>query len=124
MKSHEYLVEMNFAPFASPSPPQELVAFIERMALPTLDALGKLASSGRIAAGGPALAASGFSFVVRAESPEGLEEMVAGLPLWPRAQTRVVPLGTFAGRAAAIRGRLAKAKAAAQPAPGRGHAHH
>ena len=58
--SHQYLIEMNFAPFAAAPTPQE---------------------------------------------------MVTSLPLWPRAQTRVVPLGTFEWRAAAIRERLHKMKA-------------
>ena len=109
----DYLVEMNFAPFASLPSPQELVAFSERMALPTLEALDRLLASGRIVAGGPTLAAIGFSFIARAESPQALEDMVSALPLWPRSQTRVVALGTFASRAATMRERLAKAKAAA-----------
>jgi hypothetical protein len=112
LTSHEYLIEMSFAPFASLPSPQELVAFIERMALPTLEALARLADSGRIRAGGPALAASGLTFIALAESPQDLEDMVAGLPLWPRAQTRIVPLGTFASRAAAVRERLVKARVA------------
>jgi hypothetical protein len=112
MTSHEYLVEMTFAPFATLPSPQEVVTFAERFALPTLEALEKLVAAGRILAGGPALAAVGFSFIARAASPEELEEMVTGLPLWPRAHTRIVPLGTFESRAATIRGRLMKAREA------------
>jgi len=115
MTSHDYLVEMTFAPFSSPLGPQEVVTFAERFALPTLEALGKLAASGRILAGGPALASVGFSFIARAATPQELEEMVAGLPLWTRAQTRVVPLGTFESRAATIRDRLKAAGEAAAP---------
>jgi hypothetical protein len=119
MASHDYLVEMSFAPFASLPSPQEVVTFAERFALPTLETLGKLAASGRILAGGTALASVGFSFIARAGTPQELEDMVAGLPLWARAQTRVVPLGTFEGRAATIRERLRNAgeAAARQPAP-------
>lgn len=32
--------------------------------------------------------------------------MIGSLPLWPRAQTRVVPLGSFTDRAATVRERL------------------
>jgi hypothetical protein len=117
MTSHDYFVEMTFAPFATLPSPQEVVSFAERLALPTLEALEKLVSTGRILAGGPSLAAVGFSFIARAASPEELEEMVTGLPLWPRAQTRIVPLGTFGGRAATIRGRLLMAKEAAKLHP-------
>jgi hypothetical protein len=115
MTSHDYLVEMTFAPFASLPSPQEVVTFAERFALPTLEALERLAGAGRILAGGPALAAVGFSFIARASSPEELEEMVTGLPLWPRSQTRIVPLGTFESRAATIRSRLMRAREAAAP---------
>jgi hypothetical protein len=117
MLSHDYLVEMSFAPFASPPSPQEAVAFTERLALPTLEALEKLSAAGLIVAGGPALASVGFAFIARASSPAELEEMVAGLPLWPRAQTRVVPLGTFESRAATIRNRLLKVREAAARQP-------
>lgn len=113
MPSHEYLVEMTFAPFATLPSPAELAAFGEKMALPTLEACRALSEAGRIVAGGPALGAIGFHFIARADSPQDLEEMLSGLPLWPRAQTRVVPLGTFEGRAGRLRSRLAQVKAAA-----------
>lgn len=117
MPNHDYLVEMTFTPFGSLLTPQEVIAFTERFALPTLDGLQKLAAAGRILAGGTPLAAAGFSFIARASSPEDLEEMVTGLPLWTRAQTRVVPLGTFESRAATVRNRLARAREAAPQAP-------
>ncbi len=109
MISHDYLVEMTFTPFAAPPNPAELAAFTERFVLPTLEACEKLREAGLILAGGPALAAVGFAFIARAGSPQALEDMVAGLPLWGRAQTRVVPLGTFASRAATVRQRLVRA---------------
>jgi hypothetical protein len=117
MTSHDYLVEMSFAPFASLPSPQEVVTFGERFALPTLEALERLAATGQIVAGGPALASVGFAFIARASSPQELEDMVAGLPLWARAQTRVVALGTFNSRAATIRVRLQKAREAAAQQP-------
>ena len=114
MTAHDYLVEMTFAPFGSLLSPQEVVRFSERFVLPTLDACQKLRDAGRIVAGGTALAAVGFTFIARADSPQELEDMVAGLPLWTRAQTRVVPLGTFESRATAVRQRLAQTKARTQ----------
>lgn len=106
MTSHDYHIEMTFQPFASILAPREAAAFARRFALPTLEALEKLSSSGTILAGGSFLAAGGFSFIMRAASPEEMEDILTRLPLWPRAQTRVVPLGTFGRRAAAIRERL------------------
>lgn len=111
MNQNVYLVEMNFAPFANLPNPAELITFMERMALPTFAALEELERGGRILAGGTTLAAVGLSFIIRAESPQELEETVSGLPLWPRAETRVQPLGSFAWRATAARERLAQLKA-------------
>src|SRR4051812_30810191 len=108
MSAHVYLVEMSFAPFANLPAPAELIAFTERMTLPTFEALEKLEQSGRILAGGTTLAAVGLSFIIKVDSPEELEDTVAGLPLWPRAQMRIQPLGTFAARAATARRRLAQ----------------
>lgn len=116
--AHDYLVEMTFAPFATLPSPQEATAFAENLALPSIEALERMVAEGRIVAGGTNLAAAGFTFIARASSPLELEEMIGRLPLSVRAQTRVVPLGTFASRAATIRARLAR-NAAAAAAPGR-----
>jgi hypothetical protein len=117
MHAHEYLVEMDFTPFATLLTPKESASFTENMALPTLEALEGFAKSGRIRAGGARLAAGGFSFIAEATSPQDLEEMVTSLPLWPRAQVRVVALAPFSGRTASMRGRLAEAKARAAQKP-------
>ncbi|HEY5078266.1 MAG TPA: hypothetical protein VII43_00400 [Opitutaceae bacterium] len=119
MSSQDYLVEMTFDPFSTLLTPPEILAFGERMALPTIEALRQLAASGRILAGGTFLAASGFIFIARVSSPQELDEMMIGLPLFPRARTRVVALGTFESRGAALRGRLDMGKSAAQ-APSQG----
>lgn len=116
MTSHDYLVEMTFTPFASLPSPQELVAFNERMVQPTFEALQRLVSEGRILAGGTALGAAAFHFIARAQSPQEFDEMLSSLPLWPRAQTRIVALGTFEARARVARDRLQNAKALVQPA--------
>lgn len=112
--AHDYHVEMRFAPFASLPSPQEAVTFTERLVLPTLEALAGLRAAGKILAGGALLAATGFAFIVRVASPQELEEIVGGLPLWPRSHTSVTPLGTFEGRAATVRARLQGVRAAAQ----------
>lgn len=116
MTSHDYLIEMSFTPFASLLTPPEVITFIERFALPTMEGLERLAASGRILAGGSVIAAGGLVFVARVGSPQELEELVSSLPLAARAETRVVPLGTFESRAATIRGRLARAQAALEGA--------
>ena len=114
MTTTDYLVEMTFPPFGTLLSPQEIVTFSERIVLPTLEACQKLCDAGRIVGGGTTLAAIGFTFIARTESPQALEEMISGLPLWSRAQTRIVPLGTFANRAKIAREALQRAKTRAQ----------
>jgi muconolactone delta-isomerase len=108
---HEYLVEMTFTPFATLLTPAEVTTFAERMAVPTLEKLQQLQATGRILAGGTFLGAAGFLFIVQVGAATELEELLASLPLWPRAQTRVVPLGKFAARTASIAQRLQSARA-------------
>jgi hypothetical protein len=116
--THEYLVEMTFAPFATLPTPQEAIAFAENLALPSLEALEKLAADGLIVAGGTNLASAGFTFIARVSAPQELEETLARLPLAVRAQTRVLPLGTFGSRIATIRARITRARDTAA-VPGR-----
>jgi hypothetical protein len=111
--AHDYLVEMTLAPFAHLPTPEEAAAFAENLALPSIEALEHLVAEGRIVAGGTNLAAAGFAFIARTSSPLELEEMIGRLPLSVRAQTRVVPLGTFGSRAATIRARLARNRSTA-----------
>ena len=117
MTSHDYLVEMTFSPFGSLLTPEEVATFTERFVLPTLETCQKLVASGRIVAGGPALASIGFLFIARVGSPQELEDMVGGLPLWSRAQTRVVPLGTFDARTATVRDRFTRLQARPAASP-------
>ena len=52
-----------------------------------------------------------FSFVVASDSPEAVETLVTTLPLWTRAETTITPLGSFSGRFATARERVAQVKA-------------
>ena len=108
---NDYLVEMEFAPFSNVPTPQEALSFAERFVQPTLAACQALLASGRILAGGTALAATRFIFVARSESSQELEDTLAALPLWPRSQTRVVPLGTFEDRSRIAVDRIGKLRA-------------
>ncbi len=110
--AHDYYVEMLFDPAGS-LPRTELVAYLESSVVPTLAACERLQTEGRILAGGPLLGTVGFSFVARVGSAGELEAMLASLPLWSRARTRVVPLSSFSARHSAARERLSALKAAA-----------
>jgi hypothetical protein len=111
MPSNNYLVEMKIAPTANILTPEEGIAFTDRFVLPTLQTCENLTASGEILAGGPILGAMGFAFIARADSPYQLENIVGSLAIWPRAQTTIVALGTFADRAVAVRERAASNKA-------------
>ena len=108
---NEYLVEMEFTPFSNVPSPQEALSFAERFVQPTLEACQALLASGRILAGGTALAATRFIFIARTESPQDLEDTLAALPLWPRSRTQVVPLGTFENRGRIAQDRIGKLRA-------------
>lgn len=115
--STDYLVEMKITPSSVVPTPQEGIAFTERFVLPTLEAFERLAASGKILAGGPQLGAMGFTFIARAENTQQLESIVATLPLWPRAQTTVIPLASFSDRLTTVRHRLHTLKASATVIP-------
>jgi muconolactone delta-isomerase len=49
--------------------------------------------------------------IVNAESVQELDDLLTGLPVWPRMETQVTPLTTFDGRALSLRPRLDHLKA-------------
>jgi muconolactone delta-isomerase len=108
----DYLVDMRIADSGrSTTTPADGVTFIEQFVLPTLESCAKLQADNRILAGGPISGAIGLLFVIRADSAREIDEIVSGLPLWPRMITTVTPLTTWEDRAAAIRPRLERLKA-------------
>ena len=106
-----YLVEMKLVPVSVIPTPAEALAFSERFVLPTLEGLQRLHESGRIVAGGPAAAGTAFAFVMRAGSPDELDNALGALPLWPRCETKVTPLVRFDRRLARARERLVALRA-------------
>ena len=49
--------------------------------------------------------------IVNVESVQELDDLLTGLPVWPRMETEVTPLTTFEGRARSLRPRLDRLKA-------------
>ena len=99
-----YLVQMKLA--HRPATPQEGIAFIEQMILPTLEMCKKLEAGKHIVAGGPASGAIALSFILSAESTQELDALITGWPVWPLMETTVTPLTTFDVRTQAVRARL------------------
>jgi hypothetical protein len=112
----QYLVDMRLADSGRSTTPGESLIFLEQYILPTLEQCERLTSEERIVAGGPISGAIGLAFIIRAESARQIDEIVAGLAVWPRMVTTVTPLTTFADRAAALRPRLERLRAGQTPA--------
>ena len=111
----EYLVDMRLADSGRATTPAEGVTLLEQYILPTLDLCQKLAAENRILAGGPVSGAIGLAFIIRADTAREIDEIVAGLPVWPRMVTTVTPLTTWSERANALRPRLELLRAGKMP---------
>jgi hypothetical protein len=83
----KYLVQMKLANSSRPATPLEGVAFIEQFILPTLELCKRLEAERTILAGGPASGAVALALIVRAESIEELDDLITGLPGWPRMES-------------------------------------
>jgi muconolactone delta-isomerase len=64
----------------------------------------------KILAGGPTSGSVALSLLVSAESVEELDDIIMGLPVWPRMETTVTPLTNFDVRMQAVRARLEQLK--------------
>ena len=111
----QYLVEMRLAESGRSTTPAEGLVFIEQYVLPTLSLCEKLEREGRIVAGGPVSGAVGLAFIIRADSAPEIDELVAGLSIWPRMVTSVTPLTTWTDRAAALGPRLERVRSGKMP---------
>jgi muconolactone delta-isomerase len=114
----QYLVDMKLAAYGRPTGgPQDGISFIEQYILPSLELCKKLEDEKKILAGGPANGAIRLVMIVSAESAQDLDELIAGLPVWPQMETTVTPLTSFSGRMGALRPRLERLKARLQNGP-------
>src|SRR5262245_55362646 len=111
----EYLVQMQLADSGRSKTPADGLMFIEHYVLPTLELGRRLQNERRILAGGPISAAIGLAFIIRVDSAREIDDLVEGLPIWPRMVTTVTPLTTWEDRAAALRPRLERLKAGVTP---------
>jgi muconolactone delta-isomerase len=103
-----FLVQMDLADSGRAMTSQQGMEFIEQLILPSLECLTRLESGGTIQAGGPVAGSIALRFFIEAESAESLDQLLGGLPIWPRMKTTVTPLTSSAHRAAALKPRLAE----------------
>jgi muconolactone delta-isomerase len=107
----QYLVQLRLASSGRKMSPREGVAFIEELIFPTLERCRKLQEEKEILAGGPMSGAVSLALIVTAESAQELDDLITGLPIWPRMETEVIPLTTFERRKQSLLPRLAELKA-------------
>jgi len=107
----QYLVQMRLASAGRPVTSRDGAVFIEQFILPTLELCRRLQTENKILAGGPMSGAVALVLIVNVESVQELDDLLTGLPVWPRMETEVTPLTTFEGRARSLRPRLDRLKA-------------
>ncbi|MCI0534066.1 MAG: muconolactone Delta-isomerase family protein [Verrucomicrobiales bacterium] len=96
----KFLVELDHLKTGQPLTEETARAFIEGVVFPTLARAEQLAKEGRILAGGPVAGRFALRFIAEVESAQQLDQLVASLPLWIVADTRVTPLIEFSDRRA------------------------
>src|SRR3989304_6548807 len=93
----KYLVKGAGGPgFASP---EEAVQVLEKIVLPSFDALLKLETEKKILAGGLPVGDRAFVFIVEASSHEEVDQLLRTIPMWGALNWEVTALQTFRGRA-------------------------
>jgi hypothetical protein len=106
--SMKYLVSGSDGPGFATS--EEALQLLEKIVVPSLDALNKLQGEKRILAGGLKVGERAFVFVAEAESNEKLDRMLREIPFWGMVRWEVTPLEGFETRAAEERVMMARLK--------------
>ena len=81
-------------------PPQQLVHVIEKMAIPSFEALAKLEEQRKVLGGGIMAGARAGAFIVDVASNNELNQLLQELPFWGVVKWTSTPLQTFRERAA------------------------
>jgi muconolactone delta-isomerase len=105
-----FLVELDHINTGRPFTEDTARAFIEGIIVPTLARAEQLAQEGRIVAGGAVAGRVALRFIADVETSQQLDRIVASLPLWTVADTRVTPLIDFGDRRAGVRTLLQRAE--------------
>jgi muconolactone delta-isomerase len=111
-----YLVEMRLAESGRSTTPADGLVFMEQYVLPTLQRCQRLETEGRIVAGGPVSGAIGLAFIIAASSAREIDDILEGLPMWPRMVTLVTPLTSWSDRVDSLGSRLERLRTGMMPA--------
>jgi hypothetical protein len=80
--------------------PEEALKILEKIILPSFEALIKLEGEKKILGGGLPVGERSFVFIMEASSNEELDEVLRTIPMWGALDWEVTPLTSFAARAA------------------------
>ena len=86
-----FLVTIDASDGGAGMPPERLAQQVNQMIIPSLEKLAQWEDEGRIHGGGYA-AARGGVFVIDADSPEEVDQLVTSLPYWGIVKVEVKPL--------------------------------
>ena len=93
-----YLVTLENIEVGPLLPPEQVIGVIRRAVLPSLEALVRMESEGKILGGGHPVGERGAAFIVEADSNEELDGLLQDLPGWGVVKTKVTPLQRFENR--------------------------
>jgi muconolactone delta-isomerase len=86
-----FLVTIDASDGGAGMPPEQLAQQVNQMVIPSLEKLAQWEDEGRIHGGGYT-AARGGVFVIDADSPEEVDQLVTSLPYWGIVKVEVKPL--------------------------------
>jgi muconolactone delta-isomerase len=94
----QYLVTLESVETGPLLPPEQVIGNIRRAVLPSLEALVRMESEGKILGGGHPVGERSAAFIVEADSNEELDRLLQDLPGWGIVRTKVTPLQRFESR--------------------------
>jgi len=95
-----YLVTGEYIDPGPMQPPQQLAQMIEKLVLPSFEALAKLEEQRKVLGGGIMAGARAGAFIVDVGSNTELNQLLQELPFWGICKWTATPLQTFRDRAA------------------------
>lgn len=94
----QYLVTVETVDAGPLLPPEGVVGLVRQAILPSMEALVRMESEGKILGGGVPVGERGAVFIVEAESNEELDGLLQDLPAWGVSKAKVTPLQRFQNR--------------------------
>ncbi len=108
-----YLVTAENVEVGALLPPQQVAGLIRTAVLPTIEALARLESEGKVR-GGTVAGARAATFILDADSHDEANQILMSLPNWGVSKVQLTPLQSFETRLEQTRQVLERLEAASQ----------